>query len=805
MIEKMKRKLSVIINSAILTSLFIFILSCIYTPSLLSAQDIKLTPLIVRDLNSLVQGQTYAVYFTATGNHSDVVSVKIQDKGNSGWMYVNSRVNLSGNNIKHGPFIFTCRSEGVKILTISAAGNGSANVSNAEVIPSTPEMITEGKKIKDMELFQGYDTYQFTINKNKLNSFRGVHPRLFLDDNRIEEMKKLIATDVGYRQLFDREKTEADKNLLKPVPKTTDERKNCINENLGHLLGNVSITYILTGEQKYLDCASKWAECLITDEYWEDSPDLPTAFLMMGASVAYDWLYNDLDPGFRERLKKKILAEANRSYELCIQPEQWYWNRRFLQNHMWFGVNAMLCGSLAIFDEESRAEDIVERSLGYFSAAVSLLPPDGSAFEGIGYWFYGMNPYFMSIYLAREMLGADLVSVPYFKKSGEFLTYSFLPKNSWENGDVYWGFYDSGTNTGIRDFLLRFLASQYKDGYMAWFADEMSKGSEAQKVSWLSLIWEDPDVKPVKPGNELPTFRHFEDFDMVFARSGWDDDASALMMRCGPPMGNKVEKLYSGIKGNSDVGHVHPDNNHFALAGHKGELLFMDDDYAKPKRTGNHNTLIVNGVGQIGEGEDWFRYSGKLEEIPEIKKAESGPDLDYIVGDASGVYKTEAGVKKYIRHLLFVKPNVLIVVDEIKLARPGMMELRFWPKPQDIVAEKNDIYSMTGKYNKVYMKQLTPEGVDVKVEKLTKQIRGNPAKRKTPEGKVVMLYDKLERTVLRLMKQSDTWENAFSISWSDKELKPAEVKFRQKKDKWIFKVEGKKIEFDIEKSTAKVI
>ncbi len=464
------------------------------------------------------------------------------------------------------------------------------------------------------------------------------------------------------------------------------------------------------------------------------------------------------------------------------------------ENHMWFGVNAMLSGSLAIFDEEPRALDIIERSVGYFSASASLMPDDGSAIEGVGYWFYGMHPYFMSVHLSRELLDVDMTQVPYFRNTGEFLTYSFLPEDSWKNGDVHYGYYDSGTRTGIRDFLLWFLGSEYKDGYMQWLADEMSKDSRAGKASWLSLVWYNPEIQAVKPGKELPTLRHFDDFDIVFARSSWEDDASALMFKCGPYLGHKAEDLFTGIIGNADVGHVHPDCNHFALAGYMGELLFIDDDYAMPKLTRNHNTLVVNGFGQKGEGEDWFRYAEKLQVRPSIVKAESYPLLDYIVGDATSVYRPETGVEKYVRHLLFLKPNILIVVDDVKLNRKGEMEICFWPKQQEISGGASGEYFMAGENNNVRMQTLTPEGLTVKVMKQAVQVRGWPEK-----------YKVNEKTVLKLVKQGDAWRNAFAISWSDKQSSPAEIKFTEEDGIWQFEAEDRIIRLNIETCKADIL
>ena len=767
----------------------------------ISVNDISPEPEHEKLVKDLVSGETYAVFFNARGNPDQGVSIKVQDVEGNNWMYVNSWINISSISSTYGPFVFTCRSDGPKRISITPVETGNMIVvDDIRITPATREMIVKGKKLKDKELHLEYDTYHFQVDKEKLKSFEGVHPRLFLSNERINFMKELIEKDISYRKLYEREKEVADNYLIRELPESEyiftsfQNGQTRLNETIGHLLGSVSMMYVLTGERKYLDCAVKWLKLVVRDEFWEESPDLRTSLIMMGASVAYDWLYQDLDPDFRERFRKKLLHESNRLYEICIQPERWYWNRRFLQNHMWFGVNAMLSGSLAIFDEEPRALDIIGKAVDYLSASTSLLPPDGSAFEGVSYWFYGMHPYFMAVHLSRDLLNVDMTRVPYFMNTGEFLTYAFLPKSAWKNRDLYFEFYDSRIeyHIHIRDYLLWFLASEYKDNYMQWLGNEMSREREDQKGSWISLLWYNPDIKPIKPGDELPTLRHFDDFDIVFARSSWDDDAAALMFHCGPYLGNKAEDLYSGILGNADVGHVHPECNHFILSGNMGELLFIDDDYAMPKLTSNHNTLIVNGVGQKGEGEDWFRYKDKLQDRPYIRKVESSPSLDYMVGDATPVYRDETGVEKYVRHLLFLKPDILIVVDDIQLSEPGNMELRFWPNTKEISNNQKNEYLMSGIHNKVRMITLTPKDVKVEIQKEQVRVRSWSPKNNFQE-----------KTVMRIMKQGDKWRNAFAISWSDKLSSPRLINFTEKDGKWRFEVEGKTIELNLDTFNAK--
>ena len=70
-----------------------------------------------------------------------------------------------------------------------------------------------------------------------------------------------------------------------------------------------------------------------------------------------------------------------------------------------------------------------------------------------------------------------------------------------------------------------------------------------------------------------------------------------------------------------------------------GEWLVRDDGY-QPKWTGQHNTLLVDGRGQLGEGAEWFHGSEPLaaKARPKVLRAVSTAALDHIAGDATEAY-----------------------------------------------------------------------------------------------------------------------------------------------------------------------
>jgi hypothetical protein len=153
-------------------------------------------------------------------------------------------------------------------------------------------------------------------------------------------------------------------------------------------------------------------------------------------------------------------------------------------------------------------------------------------------------------------------------------------------------------------------------------------------------------------------------------REEYRDQHKSCRYPCGPPAGHfAAGKLAFDAVG---LGHVHPDANHFIVFG-CGEWLLRDDGYAW-KDTGQHNTLLVDGKGQVGEGSAGFSSGGmnvsSIGLYPRVIAATSSEAVDRISGDATVMYPAAAGLKRYVRSLYFLKPDVLIVVDDIETEGP---------------------------------------------------------------------------------------------------------------------------------------
>src|SRR5690606_14304620 len=104
---------------------------------------------------------------------------------------------------------------------------------------------------------------------------------------------------------------------------------------------------------------------------------------------------------------------------------------------------------------------------------------------------------------------------------------------------------------------------------------------------------------------------------------------------------------------------------------------------------------------------------------PSISATNYTVDIDDWSGYGAEAYNKEVtGLEKYRRHLIFIKPSTLIVVDDIAANRSSEMELQYFPESGNIISigTSGDAYMAIGNDNLLKFQSLTPLAADVRME-----------------------------------------------------------------------------------------
>jgi hypothetical protein len=602
-----------------------------------------------------------------------------------------------------------------------------------------------------------------------MEAFRGIHPRLFLTAERLAAIRSGISGPLAAQWAV--VKRNADSFVRQGLPRYDDvsDPEMLWQREVGNKQPFLAMAWLLTGDPVYLKAAQEW--CLASCGYplWgtgtRDGTDLAAGHQLLGLALVYDWLFDALDPAAKSTIRRTLLR---RGAQMAPAVDR---RTSYLQNHLWVDACGLAAAGMALYDEPDASAQAISwaaLALTKFRRTEDVLGPDGASHEGVPYWTYGVEYMLKFWALAADLIGEDL-SNPWWTSTAMYRLYNSLPRAAWTRTNLLVDIADAPRYDWYGpEFLLRRLAARYGDPYAQWLALELERGGMTQySAAWLNLLWYDTALAPQPPAG-LPTLRHFSDMDLVCARSGWDGGESLLVFKCGPPIGHDAMPKFTFDPGS---GHVHPDAGHFVLFG-AGEWLIRDDGYMW-KQTDQHNTLLIDGAGQLGEGAQWFQGIQMIRAAshPRVIQATSTPDLDELAGDAAPAYPAASGLRRFVRRLLFLKPDVLIVVDEIETDRARNLELRFHPENRGAIAA-GGAFAARGKTAALRLDPLTADGVRVTAADVPSKDRsGNPA----------VMY------TLRLETSRDRWRNAVALSWAPLDQAPATVTLEQSGSQWIFR------------------
>jgi hypothetical protein len=426
-----------------------------------------------------------------------------------------------------------------------------------------------------------------------------------------------------------------------------------------------ALAWLVTQDVKYLEGARKWMLRICEYPHWEHNNSLAAGECLFGVSVGYDWLHGVLQNSERKAVREKLVyqAEAMRKGP-PVHRDMW------LANHNHVEHLGLAAAGFALYGEVDQAGEWIRQADLVFRTVLRTSSRDGSSTEGHQYWAYSAESILRYAELARDLLGENLYTAEWLKSVPDFIIHSMLPDFSSQNCVMSFGdSHRTYESHGPAHILYR-VAAEYRNAHAQWLALEMQRRGVGRNAycGWANLLWYDETLE-AKPIWQLPRFWNFDDIGWITSRSGWDPNAVMVGFKCGPMHGRKAQQYYDAHPESSREiggGHGHPDVNSFQIYAH-GKWLAIDPQYERPKWTRNHNTVLVNGKGQLGEGQTWFdrkavftAHAGSA-----VQAAEHNERYVYLVGDAGNIYPRQSVLLGFKRHFLFVRPDFIVIVDQL--------------------------------------------------------------------------------------------------------------------------------------------
>lgn len=468
-----------------------------------------------------------------------------------------------------------------------------------------------------------------------------------------------------------------------------------------------ALAWFITGNEAYRDGAIEWMKAFCDVDIWgtgfRENRDLPASWYLYHIALAYDILADEMAPEDRAAIREGLVQHAKVIYEEYAENPS---NKiRYDQNHTYIPMTALTAAALALYGEVDAAEDWLDVAAAVLRRSRHVQSEDGYYYEGFGYWAYAMHWQVRAAELMARATGEPWFDLSAIRDTWKTALYLSLPgaPGCFDVGDT-----GSGSQDGKRSQI------SVNNHTMMWAIASATGSRESQAAGNFyqerkadldypaaAFLWFDPAIEPA-PFNEMPPYQYFPDHGVVSWRSGWGDDATCVLFRCGPPLGHAAtDKLKQLDDWLMNCGHVHPDIGSFWLYA-KGEYLAVDTGYTARKWTDDHNTLLIDGKGQGADGSYWNERGVDYELFDEAKidAVELTDEYFYVSGEFGSVYTPQVeGV--HLRRTLVGAKDWVLVFDEMQSDEPHTLT---WICHADAPFEKSGEASYIAKLPKASLR-----------------------------------------------------------------------------------------------------
>jgi hypothetical protein len=302
---------------------------------------------------------------------------------------------------------------------------------------------------------------------------------------------------------------------------------------------------------------------------------------------------------------------------------------------------------------------------------------DGSYDEGVGYWGYTTLHLAMFADALHRRTGLDdrrLINYPgtvryalamampcggktvYDPNIGT--AYNATPKINYEPAQDVVNFGDAAS--GLDVTVAAWVGEIAGDP----LSREVARGTGSLK-HLQAAVWYRPDGVRQTPGAELHDVRLSNDW--VISRTGWAAADTVVALRSGGP-----------------ANHEHADRNSVILKAH-GDRLFHDPFKAgySPtiprwllRQTEAHTSVLINGQGhQYHDGREGTNASWSHARVTDFQ---TGPGWMVVTSDATEAYAlVQSDVTQVLRTLVFLKPDVVLLLDRVTTRADATVQVRF--------------------------------------------------------------------------------------------------------------------------------
>jgi hypothetical protein len=519
-----------------------------------------------------------------------------------------------------------------------------------------------------------------------LPAMKGQHPRLLFTSKEIEILKKQIASDPLLQKTYKDNAGRAKAFTLakESPPAIVLDDTSALSKSVGQY-PSLAYVYALDHDPSVKQAIIDILTMMLEQPHWADTTELDCNMgagnNMLMVAVLFDAVYNDLEPAFRVKMAEKILVHVRRMYylgykELCLDAIK-YWQQDPQPNHRWHRGAGMAACLLAIADiKEVDSGYMLEQFKKEMDFLIKWYPTDGDCHEGAAYQEFGFFYLAAAAEMMDRVLGTEYLKHPGFRNAWAQQVYYSAPgrMSSMSFGDA------QNQETPFSNLSAAFFLSPHLSrdknvqAALTHRFTKLAKRKDGRTYEnpWMLLAYYDPTVGK-GDYQALPTYRLFADLGAATMRDSWEEDAVLFTFKCGPYGGyrlNEYRHEYKDEKGEPhyvNLAHDDPDANSIAL-GMAGDFLLHPGLYSTGKTTAENNTILVDGKGQLGEGDAYTQPvpGVDMRTLSYLTGWKVGTDGRIIIeGEAGNAYKAKA-LQRFRRTAVWMPGEYILILDDIR-------------------------------------------------------------------------------------------------------------------------------------------
>lgn len=234
------------------------------------------------------------------------------------------------------------------------------------------------------------------------NKKAGVHPRIFADATRFEELKELVKKEGVHKQWYEKLSAMADKYLKKAVLDSVGNNGSNRTE-LADRIQVLSLMYRMTGDKKYSDRVYLEMEAATKWPIWEEG--LQAGEISYALGLGYDWCYDALTTAQRKYIEEIMSTRSLAYLQNAYAGGSGWTTVESNWNHV---SNSGVIAALALTDVyPETCYGIIANCVRSMDFGLETYSPDGQWFEGPGYYVYETEHLVSVLMGLTSVLGTD--------------------------------------------------------------------------------------------------------------------------------------------------------------------------------------------------------------------------------------------------------------------------------------------------------------------------------------------------------------------------------------------------------------